>query len=88
MSPTLKDRVAGLRAEAKHFRELAAMKRRLIADLTARPIGSRDSIAVLKAQERVREYVKAAQERDALCASLRAQMGAAKPRVKATGDAA
>jgi hypothetical protein len=75
MGPTIQDRIAGLRAEAKHFRELAATKRSLIRTLRARPIGQKDVLAVLDAQGRLNEYVRAAQERDALCKELRAQLG-------------
>jgi hypothetical protein len=75
MEPTIKDVIAGLRAEAKHFRELAAGKRQLIRELKARPIGSKDPIGVLKAQGRLSEYVKAAQDRDARVAELRLRLG-------------
>jgi hypothetical protein len=69
MHPEMKDRIAGLRAEAKHFRELAAMKRIEVRRAKA----NRAWVDALKAQSRVDEYVLSAQQRDSLCKELRSQ---------------
>ncbi|WP_374697312.1 hypothetical protein LQZ44_12115 [Alcaligenes nematophilus] len=75
MSQAIKDEIARLRYEAKHFRDLAKIKRSQIADLKKRPIGSRDPVAVLKAQDRVSEYVRDAQNCEAKIKEWRAQLG-------------
>lgn len=71
----IKDEIARLRYEARHFRDLAKMKRAEIAELKARPIGRRDPIAVLKARDRVAEYVRDAQNCEAKIKEWRAQLG-------------
>lgn len=68
---SIKDEVARLRAEARHYRDLARQQRERIRDLTTGPVGSRDMLAALKARERVNEYVRAAQDRDAKLKELR-----------------
>lgn len=68
---SIKDEVARLRAEARHFRELAHQQRERIRDLASGPIGSRDKPEALKARDRVNEYVRAAQDRDAKLKELR-----------------
>lgn len=75
MSQQIKDEIARLRYEAKHFRELAKVKRQQISELKARPIGSRDPIAVLRARDRVSEYVRDAQNCEAKIKEWRAQLG-------------
>lgn len=68
---SIKDEVARLRAEARHFRDLARQQRERIKDLASGPIGSRDVLGAIKARDRVNEYVRAAQERDAKLKELR-----------------
>lgn len=71
----IKDEIARLRYEARHFRDLAKMKRAEIAELKARPIGQRDPIAVLRARDRVAEYVQDAKNCEAKIKEWRAQLG-------------
>lgn len=78
MGNSLKDQIAGLRAQAAHFRGLAVQKRALIRILKARPIGHRDPIAVLQAQCRAAEYSQSARQYEARARELRAQMGGAR----------
>jgi translation initiation factor 2B subunit (eIF-2B alpha/beta/delta family) len=66
------DDIARLKAEARHFRDLAAKKRKELAALKARPISQRDPIAAMHASNRVTEYVRAAQGREAFAANIRA----------------
>lgn len=68
---SIKDEVARLRAEARHYRDLARQQRERIRDLTSGPIGNRDVLGAIKARDRVNEYVRAAQERDAKLKELR-----------------
>ncbi len=75
MSQAIKDEIARLRYEARHFRDLAKMKRAEIAELKSRLIGSRDPIAMLKARDRVVEYVRNAQNCEAKIKEWRAQLG-------------
>ncbi|MFG0231792.1 hypothetical protein [Achromobacter sp. 413638] len=74
MSQAIKDEIARLRYEARHSRDLAAAKRILIKDLKARPIGSKDPLAMLDAQGRVAEYVRHAQICEAKIKEWRAQL--------------
>lgn len=67
-----KDEIARLKFEARRFRDLAKARRADIAALRARPIGSRDPIAELRARDRVSEYTRAAKECDRRIALLRA----------------
>lgn len=71
----IKDEIARLRYEARHFRDLTKMKRAEIAELKAQPIGRRDPIAVLRARDRVAEYVRDAQNCEAKIKEWRAQLG-------------
>ena len=71
----IKDEIARLRYEARHFRGLAKMKRAEIARLKAMPVGWRDPLAVLLARDRVAEYVRDAQNCEAKIKEWRAQMG-------------
>lgn len=71
MCGSVKDDIARLRAEARHFRDLAKAKRQEVRDLKAQPIGRRDPLSQLRAEDRVREYVRAAQDRDARVKELR-----------------
>jgi len=71
----IKDEIARLRYEARHFRDLAKMKRAEVAELKARPIGRRDPLAVLRARDRVAEYVRDAQNCEAKIKEWRAQLG-------------
>lgn len=66
--------IAHLRAESKHLRELAAAKRELVRELKGRPIGKRDPLALLAAQDRVAEYVGSAKRNDERCRELREQI--------------
>jgi hypothetical protein len=75
MDAPIKDQIAGLRAQAAHFRGLAVQKRSLIRILKARPLGQRDPIAVLKAQCAASEYSQSARQYEARAKELRAQMG-------------
>lgn len=61
MSHPIKDHISWLRADAKRFRGLAKIQRQRARDAKAK----KDWIEVLKAEERVREYVRAALQRDA-----------------------
>lgn len=65
-------RIDGLKAEAKNFRALAKFKREQVAKLKA----DKDWVGALKASDRVREYVRAAQDRDAAAAEMRARIAA------------
>lgn len=67
-----KDEIARLRAEAKHFRVLAAMQRTIKHAAKER----HDPIGALKAQCRITEYVRAAQQRDGMAKELRARIDA------------
>lgn len=62
---TVKEEIARLRYEAKHFRGLAKIKRAEVAQLKALPIGQRDPVAEMRARDRVREYVRDAQNCEA-----------------------
>jgi hypothetical protein len=74
MDASIKDQIAGLRAQAAHFRGLAVQKRALIRILKARPIGQRDPVAVLKAQCAASEYSQSARQFEVRARELRAQM--------------
>ncbi|KDB69724.1 hypothetical protein [Bordetella bronchiseptica] len=74
MHGTVKDEIARLRAEARHFRDLAKMKRAEVAVLKAQPVGRRDQLAILQAQCRVGEYVRDAQNCEAKIAEWRLQL--------------
>ncbi|MBK5061760.1 hypothetical protein [Paraburkholderia domus] len=65
-----KDEIAGLRAQAKHFRELAAINRK--AARAAKDCKA--WVEAIKAQSRVDEYVLAAQQRDRLARELRGRI--------------
>jgi len=52
MSNAIKDEIARLRAEKKHFLKLAAQARETARDLSAAPIGRKDPIARLRAKDR------------------------------------
>jgi len=78
MHGSIKDEIARLRADARHFRDLAAYQRGVVRELKARPIGRRDPVALLKAQDRVTEYVRSAQGCEAKIKEWRAQLGPAK----------
>ncbi|MCA8013334.1 hypothetical protein LGM38_14880 [Burkholderia vietnamiensis] len=65
--------IARMRAEAKHYRTLAACNRRIERD--ARQRG--DQLGALKAKIRTTELVRAAQQRDARAKELRTMMQAA-----------
>lgn len=67
---TTKDEIARLRAEARHFREHAKAARAK----AKRCKDERDWVGALKARDRANEYVRAAQERDALAKELRARI--------------
>lgn len=71
---SVKDEIARLRFEAGHFRELAMIKRVQLAGLKALPIGRRDPIAELRAQDRIREYVRDAQNCEAKIKEWRLQL--------------
>ncbi|WP_175969646.1 hypothetical protein [Burkholderia sp. BCC0322] len=66
-------KIARMRAEAKHYRTLAACNRRIARDAKERG----DQLGALKAQIRTTELVRAAQQRDAWAKELRATMQAA-----------
>lgn len=66
---TIRDEIAGARAEARRFRDHARAARRLAAT-------TRDPIERMKARARVREYVSEAQKRDASARELRTQIPA------------
>lgn len=70
MVGSVKDDIARLRAEARHFRDLAKVQRERAraARLAHRWVDK------LHAEVRVREYVRAAQGRDARARELRAQL--------------
>lgn len=74
MHGTIKEEIARLRCEARHFRDLAKMKRAEVARLKALPIGQRDPIALLRVRERVSEYVRDAQNCEAKIKEWRAQL--------------
>ncbi|WP_446903031.1 hypothetical protein [Burkholderia sp. YIM B11467] len=67
-----RDEIARMRAEAKHYRQLAAINRRDVR--AAKAIG--DSVGALKASIRVTEHVRSAQQRDARAKELRASLAA------------
>ena len=71
----IKDEIARLSYEARHFQNMAKMKREQIATLKRLPIGSRDPVAVMMAQDRVTEYVRDAQRCEAKIKEWRAQLG-------------
>lgn len=73
MDSSIKDQIAGLRAQAAHFRGLATQKRMFVRLMKARPIGQRDPVAILCAQSRASEYSASAQQYDARARELRAQ---------------
>lgn len=75
MSHAIKDEIARLRYEARHFRDLAKMKRAEVAALKAQPVGRRDQLAILRAQCRVGEYVRDAQNCEAKIKEWRLQLG-------------
>lgn len=66
----IRDRIDGLKAEAKNFRALAKFKREQVAKAKA----DKDWLGALKASDRVTEYVRAAQDRDAAADELRARI--------------
>ncbi len=74
MSAAIRDEIARLRADARHFRDLAKMKRAEVARLKALPIGRRDPVALLRARDRVAEYVRDAQNCEAKIKEWRAQI--------------
>lgn len=74
MHGTVKDEIARLRAEARHFRDLAKIKREEVKRLKYLPIGSRDPIALIRAQDRVAEYVRDAQNCEAKIKEWRSQL--------------
>ena len=65
----IKDEIARCRSEAKHFRSLAKFHRELAASAKSKS----DWLAKLKADDRVREYVRTAQSYDARAKELRSQ---------------
>ena len=69
MGGSVKDEIARLRAEARHFRDLAKLQRERVR---AARLGRR-WVDKMRAEDRVREYVRAAQDRDARVKELRAQ---------------
>lgn len=83
MHGTVKDEIARLRYEARHFRDLAKIKRAEVAELKARPVGRRDPIALLRAQDRVHEYVRDAQNCEAKIKEWRTQL---KPAQQGAGE--
>lgn len=58
------DEIARLRYEAKHLRQLAKARRADMRKLRALPMGQKDPIAQLRAQDRINEYTLAARQRD------------------------
>lgn len=73
MHGSVKDEIARLRYEARHFRDLAKIKRAEVARLKSLPIGNRDPIALIRAQDRVAEYVRDAQNCEAKIKEWRSQ---------------
>lgn len=59
MNRAIKDEIARLRAEKRHFLELAAQARETARNLKAAPIGQKDPIALLRSQDRMRETAPA-----------------------------
>lgn len=74
MHGSIKEEITRLRYEARHFRDLAKIKRAEVARLKALPIGQRDPIAVLRARDRVSEYVRDAQNCEAKIKEWQAQL--------------
>lgn len=70
----VKDEIARLRHEAKHFRELAKARREDMRKLRALPIGHKDPIAQIRTQCRINEYTMGARQRDQQIKRLRAQL--------------
>lgn len=66
--------IANLRAESKKLRAYAADKRALVRELKSRPVGRRDPLAMIAAQDRVAEYVGMARRNDERCRELRASI--------------
>lgn len=75
MSHPVKDHIAWLVADAKRFRGLAKIQRQRVRDAKA----ARDWIGALKAEERIHEYVRAAQQRDADAKEMRLRLKAIPP---------
>lgn len=75
MNRTIKDEIARLRAEKRHFLELAAQARETARNLKAAPIGQKDPIALLRSQDRMREYRASARLCDERIAEWKAQLG-------------
>lgn len=75
MSNAIKDEIARLRAEKKHFLKLAAQARETARDLSAAPIGRKDPIARLRAKDREAEYRASARRCDGRIAEWKAQLG-------------
>jgi F0F1-type ATP synthase membrane subunit b/b' len=73
MLPSIRDQIAGLRAEAKRMREHAKYAR-------MRYRAARDPMERFHARCRVSEYVSEAQKRDRAAAELRLQLGPRRPR--------
>lgn len=74
MHGSVKDEIARLRAEARHFRSLAKIKRAEAARLKDLPVGKKDPIALMRARDRVAEYVRDAQNCEAKIKEWRLQL--------------
>lgn len=75
MNRAIKDEIARLRAEKKHFLGLAAQARETARNLKAAPIGQKDPIALLRSQDRMREYRASARRCDDRIAEWKEQLG-------------
>ena len=67
----LRDYIACLRAEARHFRDLAKIQRERSREAKL----AKRWVDKLRADDRAREYVRAAQERDAQAKQYREHLG-------------
>ncbi|GAB2875426.1 hypothetical protein GCM10027093_08550 [Paraburkholderia jirisanensis] len=73
MSTQVKNSIARLRSEARHFRDLAAGKQREIQEMQKRPVVLSERVAMMEAGLRRIDYKRSADECDRKIAELRAQ---------------